>query len=45
MDTDKHWWPQAEAISWVFKRLANIGDETYLQHALNSWEFTKKIHH
>jgi mannobiose 2-epimerase len=41
-DTDKHWWPQAEAIVGFYNAYQLSGNETYLQNSLNSWSFIKK---
>lgn len=41
LDTDKHWWPQAEAMVGYFNAWQISGDSTFAQHALNSWEFIK----
>jgi cellobiose epimerase len=37
----KHWWPQAEAIVGFFNAWQVSGDETFLRHSLNTWEFVK----
>jgi len=41
-DTDRHWWPQVEAL--VGLKYANdiIKDEKYIDSSLKIWEFTKK---
>ncbi len=41
-DTDKHWWPQAEAIVGFMNAYQMTGDEKFRQASLNSWEFVKK---
>jgi len=41
IDSDKHWWPQAEAIVGFYNAYQISGDEKFLDQALNSWEFTK----
>jgi len=38
----KHWWPQAEAMVGFFNAYQVSGDELFLQHSLQSWEFIKK---
>lgn len=39
---EKHWWPQAEAMVGFYNAWQLTGDEKYLQHSLQSWEFIKK---
>lgn len=36
---EKHWWPQAEALVGFINAWQVSGDESYLQHAENSWSF------
>lgn len=38
---EKHWWPQAEAMIGFFNAYQLTKDETYLKHAINSWNFIK----
>lgn len=40
-DTDKHWWPQAEAIVGFVNAWQNSSDPKYLLLANSVWEFTK----
>jgi mannobiose 2-epimerase len=40
-DSDKHWWPQAEAIVGFVVAWQNSNDLKYLQRAAKTWEFTK----
>lgn len=40
-DTDKHWWPQAEAIVGLINAWQVSGDENYMQSATVVWEFIK----
>jgi len=42
LDTDKHWWPQAEAIVGFYNAFQLSDDEKFLQKTMNSWNFTKK---
>jgi len=41
-DSDKHWWPQAEAIVGFMNTYQLTNDEKFLQASINSWEFVKK---
>ncbi|MEA3476921.1 MAG: AGE family epimerase/isomerase, partial [Bacteroidota bacterium] len=41
MDTDKHWWPQAEAMLGYFNAWQESGQLIFLEKALGSWEFIK----
>lgn len=38
---EKHWWPQAEAMIGFLNCYQLTKDETYLTHAMNSWNFIK----
>lgn len=38
-DSDKHWWPQAEAVVGFFNAWQISGDAHFLQAAEKSWEF------
>lgn len=42
MITEKHWWPQAELLIGFVNAWQITGDETYLDTAIQNWEFTKK---
>jgi mannobiose 2-epimerase len=42
-DTDKHWWPQAEAVVGFMNAWQMTGDEKFLDASLASWEFIKKF--
>lgn len=42
LDTDKHWWPQAEALVGYYNVYELSKDEKYLQTAADFWEFTKE---
>jgi mannobiose 2-epimerase len=39
---EKHSWPQAEAMVGFLNAFQLTGDEKYLRHSLNSWEFVKR---
>ncbi len=41
IDTDKHWWPQAEAIVGLVNAYQVNGDPKYLEQALLTWQFIK----
>ncbi|MDR2146578.1 MAG: AGE family epimerase/isomerase [Tannerella sp.] len=43
LDTDRHWWQQAEAIVGLCYALKISGNEKYLDSALKIWDFTKKF--
>ncbi len=42
LDSDKHWWPQAEALVGYFNAYQLSGDEEFLKKAMNSWTFIKE---
>lgn len=39
---EKHWWPQAEAIIGFYNAYELTGNNKYLQHAVDSWQFTRQ---
>jgi len=41
-DSDKHWWPQAEAVVGFLNAYELTGDECFLRAAQHSWEFIDK---
>ena len=41
IDTDRHWWVQAEAVVGYLNLFQHFGDEAALNNALNCWRFTK----
>ncbi len=41
-DTDKHWWPQAEAMVGYYNAFQVSGNEKFLNHVLKSWSFIQK---
>jgi mannobiose 2-epimerase len=42
LDSDKHWWPQAEAVVGYFNAYQVSGDEHFLERSLGSWNFIKE---
>jgi len=42
MDSDKHWWPQAEALVGYYNAYQLNGDDEFLKRALESWTFIKE---
>jgi mannobiose 2-epimerase len=42
LDTDKHWWPQAEAMVGYFNAFQLSGDEVFAARSLESWDFIQK---
>jgi mannobiose 2-epimerase len=41
LDTDRHWWPQAEAVVGLLNAWQISGDEKYLQKSMEVWHFIK----
>lgn len=42
LDTDKHWWPQAEALVGFYNAYQLSGEKKWAQLAMKSWAFIKK---
>ena len=42
-DTDKHWWPQAEAVVGFYHAWQRSGDKQYLHASLGCWSFIKRF--
>lgn len=41
LDTDRHWWPQAEAIVGLYDAYELTGDLRFLKDALSVWRFIR----
>ena len=41
LDSDKHWWPQAEALVGLVNAWGNTGDPKYLDQSFRVWDFIK----
>jgi mannobiose 2-epimerase len=39
IDTDRHWWPQAEAVVGFINAYAVTGEERYWNAAMGAWEY------
>jgi len=39
LDTDRHWWPQAEALVGFTDAYLNTNNEVYLQHVNRVWKY------
>jgi len=42
VDTDKHWWPQAEAMVGLVNAFQLSHNVAYLDHAMQVWQFIKE---
>lgn len=40
---EKHWWPQAEAMVGFLNAYEVSGEQAFLQHSWNCWQFVKKV--
>lgn len=43
IDSNKHWWPQAEAVVGFLNAYQISGQSFYLDHAARSWEFIQQF--
>ena len=41
LDTDKHWWVQAEAMVGYFNAFQLSGEDVFAEKALGSWDFIR----
>ncbi len=41
LDTDRHWWPQAETMIGFVNAWQISGDQKYLQKSMDAWQFIK----
>jgi mannobiose 2-epimerase len=41
-DTDKHWWPQAEAVVGFWNAYELTGEEKFAEAAINCWHFIQQ---
>jgi mannobiose 2-epimerase len=41
LDTDRHWWVQAEAVVGLFNTWQLTGDKSYQEKSVNAWNFIK----
>ena len=42
IESNNHWWPQAEAVVEFLNAYQLTGNQVYLEHMLKSWSFIKK---
>ncbi|MCX2678602.1 AGE family epimerase/isomerase [Galbibacter sp. EGI 63066] len=42
IDTDRHWWPQVEAMIGLYYSYEHSGNTVYKDALIDIWEFTKK---
>lgn len=42
IDTDRHWWPQAEAVVGFVEAWESTGDTAFLDAAVSVWDFTNR---
>jgi len=42
LDTDRHWWPQAEAVVGFLNAYELGGDTRFLRAALRAWDYVER---
>lgn len=42
MDSDKHWWPQAEALVGLLNAYQITKEDSYLEQMIKTWDFIQK---
>lgn len=43
LDTDKHWWPQAEAVVGFLNAYAHTGETAFAEAAVEAWGFIRHV--
>jgi len=43
LDTDRHWWPQAEAMVGLMDAFQITRDKNYFEKSMNTWQFIRRF--